>query len=187
MTSEIFTCLYASLLGMAENEFDLGVTDINILEFGARISDGQEKYNVKKLVTAIGYKHFGVDKLPGENVDFQYDIENAMVHTEVIQAMEQKMYDSVNIILCMETLEHIYDYKRFLTALRCYPKGTIIIISVPDFGFAYHGNALYMDYHRFSVDTLQAMFVSFDTIAYRLLTEESTGYKTHFAIVKVRG
>lgn len=112
---------------------------MSILEIGSRNINGE----IRDLFPDAG-SYVGVDKEAGEGVDVVLDAHDLVRHFKP---------HTVDIILCLETLEHDDDYWRTLTEVRLVMKSTgVFVVTVPDLGVPVHCEP---DYWRWSRPALR--------------------------------
>ncbi len=108
---------------------------MSILEIGSLNVNGE----VRDLFPEAG-SYVGVDKEAGEGVDVALNAHELMNHFRP---------NTVDVVLCLETLEHDDNYPRTLAEVRSIMKqGGIFIVTVPDLGVPSHHEP---DYWRWSV------------------------------------
>jgi SAM-dependent methyltransferase len=120
-----------------------------LMEIGARPAEGQE--DAADLRTLFGAdEHIGCDIQPGPNVDQIQDI-HALTFAD----------ESVGIVICLETLEHVADPIRAVQELhRVLRPGGVLAISSLMF-FPIHAHP--WDYWRFTPEGFQKLLEPFES------------------------
>jgi hypothetical protein len=126
-----------------------------VVEIGARSAKGQEHLHLKPILLASKAGYVGIDLEPGEHVDFVEDMASPYAQSqEACNAMW-----SADIVICLETLEHMPMFWTCLAEIAT-STATECIISVPTFGFPYHAHPV--DCYRFSQDSAQALMTTWE-------------------------
>ena len=139
------------------------VTNKKILEIGSGTHEyGQDYYSAKRYFDT-------------SNEFIQSDINPAYGHQVVdITIMNEK--ESYDIILCMNVLEHVYDYQKAIENLyQALKSGGELVVFVPMF-YPLHDEP--HDYWRFTEHGLRKMFAQFENVSIKKkgLREMSVAY-----------
>lgn len=138
-----------------------------VLEFGSRPADGQHALAIKPLFLS----HIGVDIEPGDCVDIVRDV--TLPNTTLPEI------ETADTVLCLETLEHMPRFWRFLERLWSMRPGATLILSFPWFEFPYHPHPV--DCYRFSEDAVPALTEGFVIDEVRKLSD---GHGHYTVVVK---
>ncbi len=81
--------------------------------------------------------------------------------------------ESIDVVLCTETLEHVFDTRRFLTELaRCLKPGGLVLMTVP---FAARWHFVPYDYWRFTPSSLDELLRSIGCVDVRVYARGNAG------------
>lgn len=119
------------------------------VEIGSRPAPGQEHMAVKPLFPV----HVGIDVQEGECVDIVADVSGDESFPEIKGA---------DLVLCLETLEHIPKFWKVLEHFQHMKRGAALVISVPYFGFPYHAHPVHP--YLFTEDAIPALMEGFDVM-----------------------
>lgn len=134
-----------------------------ILEVG---TDGDEKPSGNFKYFGLGNEWKTLDYLPDLQPDFVADITDTKLPK-----------DEWDLIICSQTLEHVFDFKKAIKEIhRMLKKGGYAILDSP-WEYPYHGVAGYGDYWRISDTALVRLAeeIGFETIDYGMMGPLSTG------------
>jgi hypothetical protein len=138
-----------------------------VVELGARSADGQEHLSLKPLFA----DHTGIDIQKGVGVDIVADIAHPFVALPEVR--------NADIVLCLETLEHVPKFWHVLDLFKTMRAGTMLVFSAPYFSFPYHSHPI--DCYRFSMDALPVIFEGFTVIQAEYL-DDGFGNKCLYAV-----
>ena len=127
--------------------------DLLVFEIGAKAAPGQEHMCIGAIVEE-GNRHIGLDVEDGRYVDYTVDITDISRESDVADDIAR-----ADVVLCLETLEHIPEFWRALEVFGWMKPGATLIISVPTFGFGYHPHPV--DCYRFHEDSVDALMRGF--------------------------
>jgi SAM-dependent methyltransferase len=129
------------------------VSGRSVLEVGA----GNVNGSVRPVIENWGRpaEYVGVDIEPGPGVDTVCAAENLFEHFGAA---------SVDVVLCLEALEHIRDWKGAISNMkRVLSPGGVLLLTARSEGFKYHGYPY--DYWRFSPADMEMVFSDFELLA----------------------
>lgn len=122
----------------------------HILEVGARDVNG----SVRWIFEDQAASYLGTDIVPGKGVD------------RIINVHKLDRYfrrGKFDIVICLETLEHIEDWQNAVTQMhKVLKKGGFMIVSTPKPGFKYHGWP--DDYWRYTLDDWRMILSDYEEI-----------------------
>ena len=144
LVADIRKFQYKNLSKLAE-----GKTGKNILELGSgRSRRGKLYYSAKHLFDA-------------DNNFLQSDVVKEFGH-KIIDVTTMSYKDEFDIILCLNVLEHVYDYEKAIKNMhRALKKGGVAAIAVPVF-YPLHDEP--HDYWRFTEHSLRKLLADFKQV-----------------------
>lgn len=138
-------------------------SDLLVFEIGSKAAPGQEDLSIGAIVEE-GSRHIGLDIEDGRFVDYTVDITDVSRESDVGDDIAR-----ADVVLCLETLEHIPRFWRVLECFEWMKPGATLIVSVPTFGFGYHPHPV--DCYRFHEDSIAALMDGFDVVESVRLTD----------------
>lgn len=141
LVADIRKFQYKNLSILAE-----GKTNKKILELGSgRQVRGKEYYSAKHLFDS-------------RNEFLQSDVVKEFGH-QIIDVTRMKYINEFDIILCLNVLEHVYDYEKAIANMhQSLKKGGVLVIAVPAF-YPLHDEP--HDYWRFTEHSLKKLLADF--------------------------
>jgi len=116
-----------------------------VLEVGSRDVNGSIRPFVESFEPA---EYIGIDINPGLGVD---------VICDAIDLIERFGFESFDVIISTETLEHIRNWKKAISNIKNVCKiGGIVLITTRSFGFPYHDWP--SDFWRFELEDMKEIF-----------------------------
>lgn len=134
------------------SKFAKGLKNKKILELGSGIPvRGKYHYSAKHL-------------FDDSNEFIQTDINKDFGH-QVLDATKMKNKDEFDVILCLNVLEHVYEFQKAVDNIhRALKKGGVAVVAVPTI-YPLHDEP--GDYWRFTEHALRKMFSDFKKIEIR--------------------
>jgi SAM-dependent methyltransferase len=134
------------------SKFAKGLKNKKILELGSGIP-------------VRGKYHYSAKHLFDDSNDFiQTDINKDFGH-KVLDATTMKNKDEFDVILCLNVLEHVYDFQKAADNIyRALKKGGVAVVAVPTM-YPLHDEP--GDYWRFTEHSLRKMFSGFKQVELR--------------------
>lgn len=138
--------------GKCIKNFSRNIKGKKILELGSgKIESGKYKYSVKKFFSS-------------NNEFITSDINKTYGH-RIIDITKYNVNEEYDIVLCLNVLEHVFDYKKAIINLfRCLKKGGTLVIIVPVF-YPLHDEP--HDYWRFTEHSLRKLLTDFQIIKFK--------------------
>lgn len=133
---------------VSSNLLPTDVAGKRVLEVGAYDVNG----SVRPLVAVMQPdSYLGVDIEPGPGVDMVCDAG---------KLVEKFGLNSFDLLICMEVIEHVRDWRHIITNLKnVLAPGGVIILSTRSRGFVYHGYPF--DFWRFEKEEMELVFSDF--------------------------
>jgi len=120
----------------------------NLLEVGSYDMNGTSELRENSI-------YWGVDIQPGPNVD---EIKN-------IDHLWEYGMERFDIVVCLETLEHVKDWRRAINNLKWVLKREgLLLVSTPSIGYPYHKAP--KDYWRFEREDWRKIFADMEILNY---------------------
>ena len=126
-----------------------------VIEVGSRDING----SIKSLITQYNPDcYIGIDAEAGEGVDLISNFSEKGEVGYVLNHMgEDESYDSVDVVICLETLEHVHDWKGMIRNIKdILDEEGILFLTTRSKGFPYHPYP--EDYWRFSIQDMEMIF-----------------------------
>ena len=133
--------------------------DMTVVEIGARSADGQEHMHLADVIEQ-GATYIGIDVEDGRHVDYTVDITDVSRESDVAD-----MIAEADVVLCLESLEHMPRFWRALEVFSWMKPGATLIISVPAFdasGRTFKHHRYPVDCYRFHEDAVPVLMDGFD-------------------------
>jgi 2-polyprenyl-3-methyl-5-hydroxy-6-metoxy-1,4-benzoquinol methylase len=74
--------------------------------------------------------------------------------------------ETFDVVISTEAVEHIEDWRAaFSNFKRLVVPGGLVFVTTRSPGFGYHGNAMYGDYWRYTVEDMRTIFADFEVLA----------------------
>ena len=147
----------------------------SVVELGSRVAEGQECMAVKSLFK----RHTGIDVQAGQCVDIVRDVSDDSGATKGAYGATVELVPMFDLVLCLETLEHIPAFWKVLGLFAAMKPGATLMVSFPGNGF--HTHRYPVDCYRFLPDCFPAIMTGFEITESGVLKDE-IGQSTLYAI-----
>jgi SAM-dependent methyltransferase len=147
-------CNSACIEFIREKVSDAEIRGKKVLEVGACDINGSAR---KIISSSLPSSYLGIDIVNGPGVDEICSI------TDIVARYGEEKFD---IIVALEIMEHIFDWKNAVSNIkRSCKKGGIIVITTRSEGFRSHGFPC--DYWRYNADDIRMIFADFEILTLR--------------------
>lgn len=135
--------------------------DMTVVEIGAKSAPGQEHMHLADVIEQAN-SYIGIDVEDGRHVDYTVDITDVSRESDIGDTIAE-----ADVVLCLETLEHLPRFWRALEAFSWMKPGATLIISVPAFdasGRTFSHHSYPVDCYRFHEDAIPTLMDGFDVV-----------------------